>query len=47
MNIVNIKKEWIVKYGYAKKGLEPSDIKINIRNDSIFSNLKLILECYK
>ena len=41
MNLVNIKnridgKIWRCK----KKGLEPHDIKVNIRNNSIFSNFK-------
>ena len=41
MNLVNIKnridgKIWRCK----KKGLEPHDIKVNIRNNSIFSNSK-------
>ena len=41
MNLVNIKKRIDGKiWRCKKKGLEPHDIKVNIRNNSIFSNFK-------
>ena len=41
MNLVNLKKRIDGKiWRCKKKGLEPHDIKVNIRNNSIFSNFK-------